>query len=211
MDKQPKNKQQAILLAAEQEFIEHGYDGAKTVSIARRAGVTHAMLHYYFGTKMRLFEQVLNTKVRVIAADIVRAFTSQDGNEPLIDRIIKGQQAHFDGLAANPGLPLFVLNEVSRNDQLLAMFAERVQSLGAELIGGLQSEIDREVSRGTFKPIKAADLLLDIVSLNLFPLLAQPVLRKVSHIIYGIDYDQLLASRRQEIGTVIRARILVNP
>ena len=40
-----------ILEAAEKEFLEKGYLGAKTTSIAEAAGVTHAMFHYYFRTK----------------------------------------------------------------------------------------------------------------------------------------------------------------
>ena len=43
-----RNKEQAILEAAEREFIAKGFAGARTTSIAEAAGVTHAMLHYYF-------------------------------------------------------------------------------------------------------------------------------------------------------------------
>jgi AcrR family transcriptional regulator len=48
-----------ILSAAEEEFASAGYDGARTVEIARRAGVTHAMLHYYFETKDALYAEAL--------------------------------------------------------------------------------------------------------------------------------------------------------
>jgi len=48
-----------ILAAAEAEFAQAGYDGARTVEIARRAGVTHAMLHYYFDTKDALYAEAL--------------------------------------------------------------------------------------------------------------------------------------------------------
>jgi len=48
-----------ILSAAEEEFAHAGYDGARTVEIAQRAGVTHAMLHYYFDTKEALYAAAL--------------------------------------------------------------------------------------------------------------------------------------------------------
>ena len=38
-----QNTEQVILEAAEAEFLEKGYDGAKMLSIARRAGVAHSM------------------------------------------------------------------------------------------------------------------------------------------------------------------------
>src|SRR5262245_43390018 len=47
-----------ILRAAEKEVAAAGYDGARTVAIARRARVTHAMLHYYFETKQKLYQGV---------------------------------------------------------------------------------------------------------------------------------------------------------
>ncbi len=44
-----------ILCAAEQEFMAKGFNCARTTSIAEAAGVTHAMRHYYFRTKEKLF------------------------------------------------------------------------------------------------------------------------------------------------------------
>ena len=45
------NTEQAILQAAETEFLDKGFALAKTTEIAKQAGVTHAMLHYYYRTK----------------------------------------------------------------------------------------------------------------------------------------------------------------
>ena len=60
MTETTKTKEQAILAAAEQEFLAKGFDGARTTSIAAAAGVTHAMLHYYFRTKENIFERILD-------------------------------------------------------------------------------------------------------------------------------------------------------
>ncbi len=54
--------EERILKAAETEFFTKGFDGARTTSIAERAGVTHAMLHYYFRSKALLFERVVNQR-----------------------------------------------------------------------------------------------------------------------------------------------------
>ena len=40
---QSSTSERAILEAAEREFMSKGYDGAKTQSIAKTAGVTHTM------------------------------------------------------------------------------------------------------------------------------------------------------------------------
>lgn len=48
-----------ILHAAAEEIAAHGIAGARTMRIAERAGVTHAMLHYYFRSKEELHRSVL--------------------------------------------------------------------------------------------------------------------------------------------------------
>ena len=57
-EKEDVNTEQAIMEAAEKEFLDKGYTLTKTTEIARIAGVNHAMLHYYFRTKDNLFEKV---------------------------------------------------------------------------------------------------------------------------------------------------------
>lgn len=49
----PPNRE-SILAAAQQHFIERGYDGATIRSIAAAAGVDPALVHHYFGTKDQL-------------------------------------------------------------------------------------------------------------------------------------------------------------
>lgn len=51
MKEETSNTEQSILKAAEKEFLKKGFSGSKTTEIAKEAGVTHAMLHYYFRTK----------------------------------------------------------------------------------------------------------------------------------------------------------------
>ena len=58
-DADPEQMRAKILDAAEDEFAEHGFHGARMVAIAKRAWVTHGLLHYYFDSKDHLYEQVV--------------------------------------------------------------------------------------------------------------------------------------------------------
>lgn len=49
----------AILAAAERVFARGGFDAARMAEIAAEAGLPKANLHYYFGTKERLYRAVL--------------------------------------------------------------------------------------------------------------------------------------------------------
>ena len=62
MKEETSNTEQSILKAAEKEFLKKGFSGSKTTEIAKEAGVTHAMLHYYFRTKENLFNKVFEEK-----------------------------------------------------------------------------------------------------------------------------------------------------
>jgi TetR/AcrR family transcriptional regulator len=48
-----------LLAAAEAVFAEVGFAGATTAAIAERAGVTKALVHYYFGSKESLHHAVM--------------------------------------------------------------------------------------------------------------------------------------------------------
>lgn len=65
LSKQPRQVRDAevtkaqILDAAEEEFAKYGLSGARTEAIATRAGVTKAMIYYYFESKEGLYKAVL--------------------------------------------------------------------------------------------------------------------------------------------------------
>ena len=59
-DADPERTRVTILDASEDEFAQHGFDGTRMVAIAKRAGVTHGLLHYYFDSKDRLYEEVVD-------------------------------------------------------------------------------------------------------------------------------------------------------
>jgi TetR/AcrR family transcriptional regulator len=50
----------AILNAAEHEFAVKGFEGTTTADIAARAGLPKANVHYYFGTKEKIYRAVLD-------------------------------------------------------------------------------------------------------------------------------------------------------
>ena len=113
-----KNKEQAILDAAEHEFLEKGFEAAKTTKIASLAGVTHAMLHYYFRTKEHLFDLVFEKKTRLLKESLFSSFDNPD--MPFQEKIRTGMEAHFEIVRANPSLPRFVLNELIYRPKRLA-------------------------------------------------------------------------------------------
>ncbi len=55
-----QKNEKTILDSAEIEFAKYGYEGATIKSIAERAGLPKANIHYYFKSKLDLYAAVLN-------------------------------------------------------------------------------------------------------------------------------------------------------
>lgn len=57
------SKQQNILDAASELFAEHGFDGTSVRAIASKAGVNVSMISYYFGSKEKMLEALINNGI----------------------------------------------------------------------------------------------------------------------------------------------------
>lgn len=198
-----------ILQAAEKEFFEKGYAGARTVSIAEAAGVTHAMLHYYFRTKDKLFEQIVAGKINMLGDIILSAIG--DGNLPLEERIRQGVERHFDFIAANRNLPRFIVNEVLSRPNHIEIMKRNALHVVNNLLSSLQGEIDEYAARGLCRKVDARMLLIDIVSLNVFPFMAAPIVYSAIGDSYS-NYDEFLAMRKKEnVETILNKLKIQRP
>lgn len=173
MTKHHNNKEQDILAAAKVEFLEKGYDGARTTSIARNAGVTHAMLHYYFKTKDQLFERIFHETIGTLVKSILDVFTQDE--MPFKDRMAKALEMHFEVIRENHLLPLFMIREVASRPERFSMIKNVISSFAGNLLVTMQHDIDLAAKRGEISPIDAPSLLLDMLSLNVFPFIIKPV------------------------------------
>ena len=203
MDNQEKqSKEQQILAAAEQEFLTRGYDGARTTSIAQAAGVTHAMLHYYFRTKEQLFERIVDEKFETMSHSMFAIMG--DPSLPIIERIKGGIEAHFDFVAQNPLLPRFVINEIILRPERYDVLYKRVGAIIDNVYRGLQSEIDRSAERGEIERVDIKMLFISIMSLNIFTFLAYPFMEPLMGELMA-NRERFLAERKAEnIETILR-------
>ena len=191
-----------ILQAAEKEFFEKGYIGARTTSIAEAAGVTHTMLHYYFRTKDKLFEQIVSKKINMLGDIILSAIG--DNNLPLEDRIRQGVERHFDFISANQDLPRFIVNEVFSHPERIEILKTSIQNIVNDLLNNLQQEIDEYAAKGLCQQADARMILIDIVSLNVFSFMAAPIVKEAIGYSYK-SYDEFLTFRKKEnVETVLR-------
>lgn len=189
--KQPRDTEALILQAAEKEFLEKGYAGAKTTDIAEAVGVTHAMFHYYFRTKDKLFEKIVADKIDKLGEILLGAVGNPD--LPLKERISDGIERHFDFLVANPGLPRFVINELAVHPDRITPIRDKLLEKASAVLSSIQKELDALPGVST----TALMLLADIISLNVFPFVAAPMMKAAAGSFFS-NYNELLEMRKKE-------------
>lgn len=197
-----KDTESEILKAAEQEFMLRGFDGAKTAAIARAAGVTHAMLHYYFRTKEQLFERILSDKMSLMGQSVFMALG--DPSLPLLERIKDGIIRHFEFLEANPLLPRFIVNEIFSRPERYDLMRENIAKVSNRILTVLQQELDHLYELGEIVQVDARMLLLDVISLNVFPFIAYPVIEPIFGDMVDDRAHFFELRKKENIETVMR-------
>ena len=171
------NTEQKIIEAAEQEFLRKGFDGARTTSIAAKAGVTHAMFHYYFRTKEKIFEKIISQKLELLTNLIMESISIKYFSlEEKLKRII---DIHIDFVSENPELPGFLVREIFNNPERFEILKERFETFAPLLIQNLQKELNKGIEDGKYRKVDARMLLIDIISLNIFPYMASPLINSI--------------------------------
>ncbi len=202
MTKHQKNKEQAILAAAKEEFLEKGYDGARTTSIAQAAGVTHAMLHYYFKTKDQLFERIFMETIGVLGQGIIEVFTQN--SKPFKERMQEALELHFNALKANPRLPLFMIREIASRPERFTIIKNVVGTFAGSLLNTMQHDIDQACESGEIIAIDAPTLLLDMLSLNVFPFIVKPVFETATGLNLDVESTFWEQRMRENIEIIMR-------
>jgi AcrR family transcriptional regulator len=192
-DPKPTDAGKAILKAAEELFLEKGFALSSTTEIARRVGCNQALVHYYFRTKENLFQEVFNAKATIFLSAFLQAGESEDSFEGRLRKLI---ETHYDMLAQNPKLPFLILNELITNPVRLEAMKTRLGKEAAGIFNKLQEELDSEISRGSIRAVSTMELLLMIVSLNVFPFIMSPILGVLPGAA-KTEYDRLILEKRK--------------
>jgi TetR/AcrR family transcriptional regulator len=165
--------EQSILVAATKVFKTKGYDGATLQDIADEANTTKSMMNYYFRSKDRLFAAVFKIQFQQFMEGLA-AFIRSDMS--IYDKIVRLVEFDTERLNSFPMLPVFIINEINRNPELVQTIMSDVPSHAFE---SLKKQIRAEVKKKNIKKIRAEDLLLNIQSLTVFPVLTKPLQMKV--------------------------------
>lgn len=171
-----RDLRKALLDAAVSRFVKVGIGATSLRSIAVEAGVTPAMLHYYFGDKDRLVQALIDERL-LPALGKVQARMEAAGDDPakLIEGFVRGLG---EVIEAHPWLPPLWVREVlseggALRDVMLDQLAPRVPYLLAQRLAAAQKA-------GRFPDnLDPRLVVMSLIGLTLFPAAGAPVWRKI--------------------------------
>ena len=168
----PVDREEAILLAAMEEFNHKGVHGARMQSIADRAGVNKALLHYYFRSKERLYLRVLEQILVPFSQQLEASFESLEPDDfagavrAIVTLIV-------DSARAVPYSSILLMELASGGPYLEKMgpVLEAESGRTARVLGFFESQIER----GIIKPINPVTLFFNIFGMGWNIFLAAPL------------------------------------
>ena len=109
---------------------------------------------------------------------------------------------HFDFLLKDVRLPLFIINEINNNNDTAQTIKEVFKDTIFPILSAFQKDLDQEIKANRIRKISAFDLLINIVSLDVFIFISEPIMRNI------LSYDKqdminVFHKRKEEIKNTI--------
>ncbi len=138
-----RDARELLLTAATDLFAQHGIAATTFAMIANRAGLTPAMLHYYFKNREQLLDVVVEERLAPLIASVWNPVQADVAPEELIRGIVERMLA---GIERMPWIPSTwmreVLNEggLLRNRMLRQLPFDKIKLLGQAVARGQASQ-----------------------------------------------------------------------
>ena len=188
MVKTPQGTEEKILAAAKKVFHRKGYEGARMQEIADEAGINKALLHYYFRSKEKLFEEVFKAAFSEISKVASHTFTS---DEPMIRKIEAFVSTYLDIITENSYIPWFIINGIYERPEQIKKIFDRQRIDPPAMMEGMREQIRREFN----VEVTPIQFWLNILSLCVFPIVAKPLIREIFRMSEE-GYQEILEERK---------------
>lgn len=176
---------QRLLEAALACFVRKGIAATTLRDIASEAGVTPALLHYYFGDKDQLQAEVIEQKIIPIFVAL-REPLSRAGDD--IAALIAGFVSGIGRIVAeHPWLPpLWVREVLCEGGALRDLLFDRIGPQLPQMMAGRFAEAQ---AKGRINPdLDPRLLMVSLVGLTLFPAAGAPIWRRLFNA-EDLDFD----------------------
>lgn len=192
-----------ILNAAREEFIATGLKGARMQAIADRAGVNKALLHYYFRSKEKLYEEALSDVIETLWGEIglqIQQMKKAPDIKAMISLIVT---TYVKTMQSNPLLIKIIIRELADDGNILPVIAKRLFDTYGKIPRGLLEKIQQGIKDGDIYPdLRPVDILINTMGMCAITFAIVPVAKKISEGI-GISFEADDAFFKSRINSII--------
>jgi AcrR family transcriptional regulator len=172
----PSDRAARIVEAMRASVAVRGFSGSTFDQVAREAGVSRGLLHYYFGSKERLLLEAVRRECDLRHAQLEQAVAAAEN----ADQVLAGLVASFeDFLGSGPSRAVMffeVLTLAQRNTEIAAELAELGRRMRCLLAGVLAAKARAGVIPPPADPELTAALLFVLADGIIVRRLSEPEL-----------------------------------
>lgn len=167
-----------LLDAATLLFSQHGVAGTPIKAIAAAAGVTPALVHYYFRDRDQLLDAVVDERLQPLVDQVFPAEPPAAAAPDAIAVVVALAGQLIRVAAATPWFPgLWIREIVSADGQLRERVVQRIAVRRATQVGGLLATAR---DRGELNPgLEPALVMVSLIGLTLLPLATTHIWRNL--------------------------------
>ena len=143
------DKKEHIMNVAIELFADKGFDGSSIRDLAAKADVNVAMVNYYFGSKDKLFEALVENKARFMRGKLDEIENNTKLSEiEKIDQII---ESYVERLLSQPLFHRILYQELlmgereSMHKNIIGMFVKNTLTLRTIIEQGIRKKVFRKV------------------------------------------------------------------
>ena len=191
--------EEKIKEAARIVFIKKGFAATRTRDIAEEAGINHALLSYYFRSKVKLFELIMTDTMTGFLQKMLLVLNNE--KTTLDDKVQEVVSGYIDLITREPEIPTFILTEIRNNPAGLLKKLPVEQILSKSFFFKQHREA---VLKGKISEPNPLHFLMNLLGLVIFPFLAKPL------IMGGVglrteEFARLMQERKKLIPTWVKA------
>jgi AcrR family transcriptional regulator len=197
-----KDTEKNILKVARKHFVQKGFAATRTQEIADEVGVNKALVHYYFRTKEKLYLEIVKQVLDSMVPRVARAMSTEGDFWERVEAVV---ETYTSVLIKEPDTPFFIMSELSQQrERFVAELQKRAAFFPA--IQQFLIKMQEAMATGEIKDIPPVHLMLNIISMTVFPFMAKPVFCTIFSFSES-DFTNLMMERKAFIMSFLRGAL----
>lgn len=193
--------EERIKQAAKKLFTQKGFAETKTREIAEESGINLALLNYYFRSKQRLYDIIMEENMSSFKKGLSDLFA--DTQLDVYSKIEKLAHYYIDEFIENRDLPMFIASTIYNAGRFPGNEHDDDISASRKIF---VNQIKELVAKKKIKPIHPAHILSNMMGLIIFPFVIGPLLKRRAKI-SDKEFIELMKERKKLIPQWIKAML----